>query len=61
MYGKWIPYVQDEWNPIINRQLVLLTVSHKPEARSTRVIVKAKIVSEDNPSLDIGKMGLGRL
>ena len=45
----------------MNRQLVLLTVPHKPEARSTRVIVKAKIVSEDNPSLDIGKMGLGRL
>ena len=53
--------MQDKWNPIINRQLVLLTVSHEPEARSSRVIVKAKIVSEDNPSLDIEKMGLGRL
>ena len=57
VYGIWMPYVQDEWNAIINRQLVLLTVSHKPEARSTRVIVRAKIVSEDNPSLEIEKNG----
>ena len=64
VYGIWLPYMQDERNLIIKRQLVWLTVSHKPEAvvlRSTRVLVKAKIVSEDNPSLDIEKMGLGRL